>query len=129
MSTIQLTRSQRREMQKLAGRVDKVTQADRRFFERFPNRRHRVRLASQAEIAQHELLEGAPIWKPPGTRIFVAVRNIAPGCRLRLYIRGIEGAETDLDEGMAKAIFESSASPRTWEVEAQMRKAMEGRAS
>ena len=38
MSTIQLTRVQRREMKKLAERVDRVAQADARFFERFPHR-------------------------------------------------------------------------------------------
>ena len=43
-------RQQCRQMQKLADRVEKVTQADRRFFERFPQRQHRVRLASQAEM-------------------------------------------------------------------------------
>ena len=58
MSTIQLTRAQRRQMQKLANQVDRVTQADRLFFERFPNRMHRVRLASRAEIEQRELIDG-----------------------------------------------------------------------
>ena len=127
MSTIQLTRAQRRQMQKLADRVDRVTQADRLFFERFPRRMHRVRLASQSEIEQQELIQGAVLWVPPPCRIFAVVRNIAPGVRLRLMIRGVEGAETDLTEEMAAAIFKDSASPKTWEIEAQMRKAAEAR--
>ena len=31
-----LSRAQRRQMQKLADKIDRITQADRRFFERFP---------------------------------------------------------------------------------------------
>jgi hypothetical protein len=128
MSTIQLTRAQRRRLQTLAEKVDHVTQADAEFFERFPHRRHRVRLASDAEIGQHEILEGEPVWTPPGCRIFAVVRNIAPGVRLRLCIRGLEGSETDLDEATARAIFEAWATSRTREVEAELRKAVEARA-
>jgi len=54
--TIQLTRTQRRQMQKLADRVDRVTQADRLFFERRPERQHRVRLASHAETHRDAFL-------------------------------------------------------------------------
>ncbi len=126
--SVNLTRAQRRQMQKLADRVDRVTNADRLFFERRPDRMHRVRLASQAEIGQNEILEGKPQWLPPGCRIFCIVRNIAPGIRLRLYTFGLEGSETDLNEAWAQAIFEASATPRTWEIEAQMRAAAEARA-
>jgi hypothetical protein len=115
----------REKMQKVADRVDRVTQADRLFFERFPHRQHRVRLASQAEIAQYELLEGQPAMPPPGCRVFTVVRNIAPGARLRLYTYGLEGAETDLSEPTARAIFEAAATPRIWEIEAQIRAAWE----
>ena len=128
MNTIQITRAQRRRLQKLAEKVDRVTRADAKFFERFPHRRHRVRLASDAEIDQQEILEGEPVWMPQGCRIFAVVRNIAPGARLRLYIRGLEGSETDLDEATARAIFEASATSQTWEFEAELRKAVEARA-
>jgi hypothetical protein len=124
---LHLTRAQRRQMQKRADRGDSVTQADRRFFEQVPLRKHRVRLSSQAEISQQEVLEGKPVFHPAGCRVFTVVRNVAAGIRLRLYVRGIEGAETDLDEATARAIFEASASPRTWEIEAQLRKAAEMR--
>ena len=126
--TIQLTRAQRRQMQKLADRVDLVTQADRLFFERRPERQHRVRLASQAEIEQNEILEG-PHGVPPDCRIFTEiVCNVAPGVRLRLFTAAPEGAETDLNEAMARAIFNAAATPRTWEIESAMRKAAEARA-
>src|SRR4051812_9141353 len=125
--TIQLTRTQRRQLKKLADRTDRVTQADRLFFERRPDRSHRVRLASLSEIDQNELLEGKPQAIPPECRIFAVVRNIAPGVRLRLFIFGLEGSETDLTETMARTIFEESATPKTWEIEAQMRAAAEAR--
>jgi hypothetical protein len=125
--SINLTRTQRRQMRGLADRVDRASQSDRRFFERFPNRQHRIRLASRAEIEQEELLRGAVLWAPPPCRIFAAVRNVAPGVRLKLMIRGVEDAETDLDEATALAIFEAAATPRTWEVVSQMERAAEKR--
>jgi ribosomal protein S7 len=85
-------------------------------------------LASQAEIGQQEVLEGQPVSLPPFRRVFVAVRNIAPGVRMRLFVRGLEGAETDLHEMVARQIFEAAASPRTREIETMMRKAAEARA-
>jgi hypothetical protein len=127
VSTIQLTRAQRRQMQKPADRVDRVTQADRMFFERFPDRMHRVRLASQAEIEQQELIHGAALWTPPHCRIFVVVRNVAPGARMRLFIFSVEGSETDLDETTAAKIFAASATEQTWKIEAELRKAAEAR--
>jgi hypothetical protein len=124
---VNVTRTQRRQMQKLSNGVDRVTHADRLFFERHPDRKHRLRLASRAEIEQEELLRGAVLWAPPPCRIFAAVRNVAPGVRLKLMIRGVEDAETDLDEATALAIFEAAATPRTWEIEAQLRAAVEKR--
>jgi hypothetical protein len=123
-----LTPKQQREMQGLADNVDLVTQADRKFFERRPDRQHRVRLASQAEIGQQELLQGEPIETLPGCRIFTIVRNIAPGARLRLFTYGLEGAETDLSETIARAIFEACATPQIRRIEADIRATLEARA-
>jgi hypothetical protein len=44
-----VTRVLRRQLKKLASRIDKVTQADARFFERFPDQQHRVRVAARAD--------------------------------------------------------------------------------
>ena len=97
--------SSRRELKKLSASVDRVTEADRLFFERFPHRQHRVRLTSLAEIARQELIDGRPMTIPPGFRWFTAVHNIAPGFRLYLFVPNLEGAETDLDEATAREIF------------------------
>ena len=107
MSRVQLTRAQRRQIQKLADRVDRVAQTDRRFFERFPHRQHRMRIAGAAEIEQHAILNGAPCTRP-GSCIYVVVKNVAPGMLMRLFVRGAEGADTDIDEAAAREIFESA---------------------
>ena len=96
MSTLRLTRQRR--MKKLSASVDRVTQADRLFFDRLPYRQHRIRLTSQAEIARQELIDGRPITIPPGFRWFAAVHNIAKP--------NLEGAENDLDEATAREVFE-----------------------
>ncbi len=115
----QITQAQRRRIQKLAERIDRVTDADLKYFERFPHRQHRVRIASQVEIAQLGIIEGKPVLLPDGCRVFTVVRNVAPGIRLRVFVLGIEGS--DLDEANARAIFEMAAPPQFWEIEAEMR--------
>jgi hypothetical protein len=128
MSEIRLSRAQRRQMQKLADKVDRITQADRRFFERRPDRQHRVRLAGLAEIEQQGLLEGEPLKLKPGFKLYAVVRNVAPGARLRLLLPAPEGRDTDLSEAVARVIFEVVATPKTWEVEADLRRMAEDRA-
>jgi hypothetical protein len=115
------TRAQRRQIQKLAERVDRVTQADARFFERFPHRKHRIRISGQAEIRQNEIMDGKPWATLAGFKFFTLVRNVAPGVRLRLYIPPPEGCETDVDEVTARTIFEARATPQVWEIEKAMR--------
>jgi hypothetical protein len=127
MSVLHLTSAQQRKMKKLAERVDRVSQADERFFERFSGRQHRVRLSSAAEIEQTEILQGEPAWLPAGYRWFTVVRNVAPGARLRLFVLYQEDAETDLDEATAREIFLSAATPHMWKIEAQLRKAVDAR--
>jgi hypothetical protein len=122
-----LTRKQRRRMDVLAERVDKITQADARFFERRPDRQHRVRRASPAEIEQAEIV-GGPVWVPPECAVFTVVRNIAPGVRLRVFMRAPADSDTDVSEEVVRTIYEAAATEKTREIEAGMRKAMEARA-
>ena len=126
MIAVRLTRAQRRLMRMLADRADRVTQADSLFFERRPDRQHRIRLASQAEIDQQALLDGKPPWIPQGFRLFTVVRNVAPGYRMRLFVRSPEGAETDLDESTCRQVFECAATPKVWEIEADTRRMAAG---
>jgi hypothetical protein len=107
-------------MRNLVDRVGRVTQTDRLFFERFPHRRHRVRIASQAEIEHDLALTGSRMMMPPGKQLFVAVKNIAPGVRLRLLVVGLRDADTDLNEGQAHLVYELANSDKCREVEAQL---------
>jgi hypothetical protein len=104
-AAVKLIRTQRRQFEKLAARIDKVIQADR-FFERFSNRQHRVRLAAHAEIELDAPLTGVDLPVPREFSYFMAVKNIARGVRVRLRPRiiGLEGSDTDISEEIARAI-------------------------
>src|SRR4051794_9503329 len=127
MSAVQLTGDQHRALQTLAERVGRVTQADRLFFERFRHRQYRVRIASQAEIEQDLMLTGSERVLLPGERVFVAIKNVASGVRLRLLFVGPIDADTDLSEAHARLIFEEGTdSDKCREIEAQLRQLAEG---
>jgi len=121
------TVSRRSQPTSLEAAVDRVIQADRIFFERFPHRCHRVRLASRAEIEQGRIISGRNLSLPPELRYFVAVKNIADGVRLRNFIVANEGMETDLPEIDAFAVNDAAATDKTRAIEAQLRRAVEKR--
>ena len=123
---MKLTRNQRRQIKKLAPHLGRIADADRLFFEQHPDRRHRIRFASEVEIAQREIVSGEVMIPPPGFRHFVIVRKIAPGRRLRLFVTNFEGAETGLDvpEDLADVIFDTAATPQVREIEAALRPAL-----
>jgi hypothetical protein len=114
-----MTRTQRRRFEKLTVRVEKVTQADARFFERFPHRQHRIRLAARAEIEQDALLGALPDI-PRAFSYFMAVKNLAQGVRVRLLIIRLEGSDTDISEESAREIYELARTPEAEEVEQQL---------
>jgi hypothetical protein len=117
-----LTKAERRRMAQLGEMVDRVTQADRRFFERFPDRTHRLRLASPAEIEQYDIIEGKA-WMPPGFRMYVAVKKIASDARMRSFVRGLADWETDVPEATARAVWEAVSNPHRDMIEAKLQKA------
>lgn len=116
-----MTRNQRRQLQKLAERVDRVVESDHRFFERFPDRQHRVRLASQAEIETNAIIEGDKITVAPDRQIYLAVKSVGPRTNLRLIIVGPRDADTDLPEDLAQALYELVNCDKAREIEAQVR--------
>jgi len=60
-------------------RLNKEFEADRRWFEKHPDRKYRVRPATASEIVL------AP--PPPGFRLpYAVIRQPEPGVRLRLYV-------------------------------------------
>lgn len=90
----------------LSARVDRELDADRRFFERRPRRRHRVRRLYQAEGESTCLIAG---WEWPAREdaaFYAAVRQIAPGVRVRCFFAASPEMECDLSEDAAAAIFD-----------------------
>jgi hypothetical protein len=109
---------------KLKKDADRIVRADERFFARRPERKHRLRIAYQAEIDQ--LRDGEP--PPPvepGFRAFTIVRVVADGVRTRLFVMLPDQFETDLSEDECRYIFFVRATPSYWEMEARVRKTAE----
>lgn len=120
-----LTRTDRRHIKTLSAAVGRVTDGDARFFERFPERRHRVRLASTAEVETDAIVKGEPdISTVPGSRWVTIVKQLAPGVRLRVVERSIgrDGNDFDLSEEMARWAYDQMVVPGSymWERERQM---------
>lgn len=85
--TVRLNRQQRRALDRAAAGVDHVTAEDRRWFEARPDRRHRIRRMTAAEIASAEAMSAlSPV--PAGGARFTLVRKITPDFRLRVFISG-----------------------------------------
>ena len=123
---IELSSAQRRELKKLGKQVKRALQSDKLFFERRPERMHRVRLSHSAEIRQNEIAAGALLDAPTGFLWFTVVRKVKPVVRMRLFTLNFDDAETDLDEDTARELFESLATPVLCDAEARLRKVMEG---
>lgn len=65
---------------------------------------------------------------PEGLSHFVVVRQVKPGMRLRLFLIGTTGADTDVSEEIAHVIFEEAARnyPAVHDVERQLEASFEG---
>ena len=124
-----MSRADRRRLDKFQPSVDRVTEADARFFARFPERRHRVRLAAAAEIAQNAVLAPDEDLTPlPGSRWIVMVKQVQPGVRLRAFAQATGVDEFDVGEGEAKDLYDAKVrlGSRLYAIEAQVRAAMAG---
>jgi hypothetical protein len=116
-----LSREQRRQLKKIAARVDQITDADRKFFEHFPLREHRVRLAGRAEIQYGALLAGeSPRRLPPELYYYAIIKNVAPGARLRVIVIGDEGWDTQLSKQEARERFEAARTTHVSQDEREM---------
>lgn len=90
-----LSRLQRRRLVRLADKIDRLIEADRRFFKRRSDRTCRVRRAHVAEIEAESIVQGAPITARAGNALFTVTRQAAPGVRLRALVQGPAGADPD----------------------------------
>lgn len=100
-----LAPTQQQQLDQLADSLDLVKTGDRMFFERWKNRRHRIRLASPAEIEEQRIVTGRTS-VPAEHRLFVAIRALAPDQRVRAFFPGPEDCETDLAEELCEVLFQ-----------------------
>jgi hypothetical protein len=94
---VKLRAQQRRELKRLSPVVGRATESDRRLFRRCPERAYRLRNAARAEVAANEQLGHDPTL-PSGFRWYDAVKQVAPGARMRAIFAAHEGNDTDEPE-------------------------------
>lgn len=102
-----MTKARQHRIERLADEVDRVLEGDRRTRRRL-DRQHRVRLAARAEIELNNLVVGRHAEPPPGCSHFVAVKQLAPGVRTRVFLFATSDASTDVAESVARAIFDNT---------------------
>lgn len=100
--------------------LEAAVEADRRFFERRPARSHCIRHTGRAEIAAAERAGCGLDPALPGFRWFTAVRQLAPGVRVRVYLQAPAMCETDVPEDMAAALYRRSEGRKARDVTASM---------
>jgi hypothetical protein len=108
-------------MQKLADRLDLISEADQKYFERSPERRHRVRLTDPVELEEEELVQCRVRSVPAGWQFYTAVRNVRPGLRFRIVFLGPADRDPELfSEAKARAIYAFHETEEHRVIEAQM---------
>lgn len=108
----------------VAESVDRVTEADRRWFERRPHRSHRIRLMARSEGVQRAaVLDRDRLPEPPeGYELAVVVRRLAPGFRVRVNLYTAVGADLDgASETECRRLFEFVAGAEGRVLEAALR--------
>lgn len=110
MSAASLTRQQRRQMKRLGEEADRAVEGDRRYFDRWPGRTYRIRLASPAERKQVELFQGRAIRPEADQAVFVVMKQLAPGVRMKATVIGPrESIGEELTDAEAGSIYEGYA--------------------
>ena len=128
-------RNQRRQIQKLQVAVDKACAADAAYFERRPNREHRLRRSFKAEVLQNHLMSSGEMDSrlEPGLGWFTIVKNLCCGTRLRMFVKLPDGgADPDLThEEICRELFEAlvERNPKLRTIEADMRRISCGEAA
>ncbi|KQT16176.1 hypothetical protein ASG40_18225 [Methylobacterium sp. Leaf399] len=115
-----------RRLKRLTAENETSILADARFFERRPDRNHRIRLASRAEVEMIRLLHPDNVITP-GMRWYTSVRQIRKGVRLRGFTIGLADLDCDETEEVCRSVYERGRSTREVEIEQSLRLAMEAR--
>jgi hypothetical protein len=104
-----ISRSQQRRLNQMMAADEAAGRgsvSDRAFFEANPNRRYRMRLATQYEITAAEILD-LPLPMSGHIAVWSVVKHMAPGARLRLYVYAPipVGPYSEIPEELAREIF------------------------
>jgi hypothetical protein len=120
MNTVRnLGRAQQRELKKLAAAIDRVIEGDRRFFARRRERNYRLRIASRPEIAANAAC-GTDTSLPAGYRWFCAVKQVAPGARVRAIFAARAENDPDASEEACRDAYENAAGEAGRPIEVQV---------
>ena len=105
---VMLNRRQRRAMHRLAPNAQAAIASDRAYFERRPDRQHRIRHTFRGETNEGGVvLDHSPATVPAGMARFTLVKNLRPGLRSRIFVFHDADAETEVDEATARGVFEA----------------------
>ena len=126
MSNSTLSRPAQRRLKRLTLQNEPSIQADAKFFERRPDRNHRVRLASSAEVEIIGLMHPGTVIAP-GMRWYTAVRQIHPGIRCRVFTIDFADLDCDETEAVCRSVYERHCTTRNAEIERSLRQAVEAR--
>jgi hypothetical protein len=74
------------------------------FFARYPNRKHRVRYATRAEIAAPA--SNKPLAMPSDCRLYAIVRRVTPTYYARRFITSSKSSGVAIDEDLADVLFD-----------------------
>lgn len=90
-----------------ASSLASILAADLRFFERWPNRNYRLRLAGQAELAEiRRKFGGAAVSSDPSVRAFCALRRVGSSGLHRVAGFAIDcGEPGDFSEATAQIAY------------------------
>jgi hypothetical protein len=124
-----LNRAERRRLRATTDSIDKITDADRRFFERFPARRYRMRLSGQAEREQYQLLGDGGSEIGTGEALYTLVHSIVPGIRSRLFVVAGDDFDTDLPDSAVQRMWEAVRPPEFAQREDELRAAFAGKSN
>ncbi|MET3844000.1 hypothetical protein [Bradyrhizobium sp. OAE829] len=90
-------------------RFEQIRAGDHKFFERFPHRHYRFRLAGRVEIKCASMGGAIPNPLPASSKYYaMVVNNYAAARILMVYAIGPEGLDTDVSEAEARAYFEAT---------------------
>lgn len=81
-----------------------ILRADLLYFQRRPERRHRLRLAGACEIEETRRRFGL-VAPPPGVRVFCGVHRLSPGNIHRAIGFALDVGEVDFDEKTAARAY------------------------